>query len=48
MMISLFHCIQVTAQGPYKDHLVDIYDVRTLKKDRTILAGQNVGVLLPY
>ena len=28
--------------------MVDIYDVRTLKKDRTILAGQNVGVLLPY
>ena len=25
----LFHCIQVTAQGPQKDHLVDIYDVRT-------------------
>ena len=28
--------------------MVDVYDIRTLKKERTIHAGQNVGLLLPY
>ena len=28
--------------------MVDVYDIRTLKKEHTIHAGQLVGLLLPY
>jgi hypothetical protein len=28
--------------------MVDVYDIKTLKKEHTIHAGQNVSLLLPY
>ena len=28
--------------------MVDVYDIRTLKKEHTIHAGPDVGLLLPY
>ena len=52
---SLINSLMVTQTANPKlilsratEPMVDVYDIKTLKKEHTIHAGQNVGLLLPY